>query len=501
MKDFIKFINEAKISRGISTRALFEANKLYVFKNGSRWLVESADEEQVEAVEASSEQVKQFKQEEFAAQVDDAATQVVAKQQSLEAQQKQAAQTLQQIAMQKIAQGQQMCDDCEECDKETFEQGQQLINDGHALLKQAQEAQEEIAAQEQGDQVSAQVQQFQKATQQVQDSVKILGTVINDLIPPSEQITIPQLAKQTEVMVRANAIADSAHDVFETAVQKQQQIVAQADEELKAELEGQMCTQLKQEDGDCVLSKEKQKLEAVAQEIQQLVDTVEGEELEVVKQCAELIQNMQKIVDKITDETFEEGEVELKQDEEASDVEEAEVEEAPVQEEPAAEEVPADDADAEEVEAETEAQEVEEAPAMQPTEIFQQKLEKAKDCLVAQQVALAQGDEVKDETQEQVQKVVDMIEEAQKQIEEDAEVEEFQKTIDEITQQIEELQKSEQLIKQDEEQVSLEDIANDLEEIKQILAQFAQTVEEAPAQEEQEAEQAEEQQEEAEEQQ
>ena len=178
MNTFIQFINEEKQRLGLSTKALFEAGKSYVFKNGKCWLVESSDEETVEAVETETEQQKQFTPEEFEAQIDSAATQVVQKQKTVEQQQKQAAQTLQQIAMQKIAQGQSMCDDCEECDKEAFEQGQQMIQAGHELLKQAQQAQEEIAAQQQGEEVSVQVQQFQKAAQQVQDSVKILGTVI-----------------------------------------------------------------------------------------------------------------------------------------------------------------------------------------------------------------------------------------------------------------------------------------------------------------------------------
>ena len=475
MNTFIQFINEEKQRLGLSTKALFEAGKSYVFKNGKCWLVESSDEETVEAVESETEQQRQFTPEEFEAQIDSAATQVVQKQKTVEQQQKQAAQTLQQIAMQKIAQGQSMCDDCEECDKEAFEQGQQMIQAGHELLKQAQQAQEEIAAQQQGEEVSVQVQQFQKAAQQVQDSVKILGTVINDLIPPSEQITIPQLAKQSEILVRANAIADSANDVFQTAVQKQQQIVAQADEELKAELESQMCTQLNQEDGDCVLSKEQQKLQMVAQEIEQLIDTVEGEDLEVVKQCGQLIQNMSEIIKTITDETFLNGQVQLNQNEDLGDISHSDKEalqDLISQSEEASEEV--------EAEADEDEQEV------QPTELFQQKLEKAKQCLIAQQVALAQVDEVEEGVQEQVQKVVDMIEQAQEQIEKDAEVEEFAQQIDELAQQIEELSKQQLLVKQDDEEVSLEDIASDLEEIKQILAQFVDNDEEAPAQESEE---------------
>lgn len=459
MNTFIQFINEEKQRLGLSTKALFEAGKSYVFKNGKCWLVESSDEETVEAVETETEQQKQFTPEEFESQIDSAATQVAQQQKTVEQQQKQAVQTLQQIAMQKIAQGQSMCDDCEECDKETFEQGQQMIQTGHELLKQAQQAQEEIAAQQQSEEVSVQIQQFQKAAQQVQDSIKILGTVVNDLIPPSEQITIPQLAKQTEILVRANAIVDSANDVFQTAVQKQKQIVAQADEELKAELESQMYTQLNQENGECILSKEQQKLQMIAQEIEQLVDTVDGEDLEVVKQCIKLIQNMSEIVNTITDETFFNGEVKNDQSEEAS--EEVEAEEA-------------------------KEDEVVEEPLVQPTDIFQQKLEKAKQCLVAQQVALAQTDEVKEETHELFQKSVDMIEQAQEQIEKDAEVEEFASTIDKLAQQIEELSKQQLLVKQDDGEVSLEDIASDLEEIKQILAQFVNNAEEAPAQESEE---------------
>lgn len=488
MNTFIQFINEEKQRLGLSTKALFEAGKSYVFKNGKCWLVESSDEETVEAVETETEQQKQFTPEEFEAQIDSAATQVVQKQKTVEQQQKQAAQTLQQIAMQKIAQGQSMCDDCEECDKEAFEQGQQMIQAGHELLKQAQQAQEEIAAQQQGEEVSVQVQQFQKAAQQVQDSVKILGTVINDLIPPSEQITIPQLAKQSEVLVRANAIADSANDVFQTAVQKQQQIVAQADEELKAELESQMCSQLNQEDGDCVLSKEQQKLQMVAQEIEQLVDTVEGEDLEVVKQCGELIQHMSEIVKTITDEKFTDDEVKLDQDEDLDDISDKDKEALDdlINQSKESSEESSEDAD--------EVDEVEEEQTVQTTELFQQKLEKAKECLVAQQVALAQVDEVEDNAQEQIQKTVDMVELAQKQIEDDAEVEEFEKTIDELVQQVEELKNLEQPIKQDDEQVSLEDIASDLAEIKQILAQFTAPSEDAQEQQEEQAEeQAEEQ--------
>lgn len=475
MNTFIQFINEEKQRLGLSTKALFEAGKSYVFKNGKCWLVESSDEETVEAVETETEQQKQFTPEEFEAQIDSAATQVVQKQKTVEQQQKQAAQTLQQIAMQKIAQGQSMCDDCEECDKEAFEQGQQMIQAGHELLKQAQQAQEEIAAQQQGEEVSAQVQQFQKAAQQVQDSVKILGTVINDLIPPSEQITVPQLAKQSEVLVRANAIADSANDVFQTAVQKQQQIVAQADEELKAELESQMCSQLNQEDGDCVLSKEQQKLQMVAQEIEQLVDTVEGEDLEVVKQCGELIQHMSEIVKTIADETFSNDEVKLDQNEDLGDISDKDKEAL-------------DDLINQSKESSEESDEIEEEQTVQTTELFQQKLEKAKECLVAQQVALAQVDEVEDNAQEQIQKTVDMVELAQKQIEDDAEVEEFEKTIDELVQQVEELKNLEQPIKQDDEQVSLEDIASDLAEIKQILAQFTAPSEDAQEQQEEQAE-------------
>lgn len=448
MNTFIQFINEEKQRRGLSTAALFEANKLYVFKNGSRWLVESSDEEHVEATEEETAELKQFASDEFAAQVDSAATEVVQKQKTLEQQQKQAAQTLQQIAMQKIAQGQSICDGCEEADKEEFAQGQQLIKDGHELLKQAQEAQEEIAAQEAGEEVSAQVQSFQKAAQQVQDSVKILGTVINDLIPPSEQITIPQLAKQSEILVRANAIASSASDVFQTAVQKQQQILDQADEELKDELASQMACQLKQEEGECVLSKEQQKLKAVEEELQKLVDVADEGELEVVKQCAELVQQMSKVVDTITNETFKQGEVELKQDEEASEETEAEV--------------------AAEIEQPAEAEEAAEEQELQPTELFQQKLEKAKECFVAQQVAMAQSEEVEEGKDEKIQKVVDMIEAAQKQIEDDANIEDFAQSINELVQQVQELKQAED----EAEQTSHEDILAGLEEIKQILSQF-----------------------------
>lgn len=447
MNTFIQFINEEKQRRGLSTAALFEANKLYVFKNGSRWLVESSDEEHVEATEEETAEQKQFASDEFAAQVDSAATEVVQKQKTLEQQQKQAAQTLQQIAMQKIAQGQSICDGCEEADKEEFAQGQQLIKDGHELLKQAQEAQEEIAAQEAGEEVSAQVQSFQKAAQQVQDSVKILGTVINDLIPPSEQITIPQLAKQSEILVRANAIASSASDVFQTAVQKQQQIIDQADEELKAELASQMACQLKQEE-ECVLSKEQQKLKAVEEELQKLVDVADEGELEVVKQCAELVQQMSKVVDTITDETFKQGEVELKQNEEASEETEAEV--------------------AAEIEQPAEVEEAAEEQELQPTELFQQKLEKAKECFVAQQVAMAQSEEVEEGKDEKIQKVVDMIDAAQKQIEDDANIEDFAQSIDELVQQVQELKQAED----EAEQASHEDILAGLEEIKQILSQF-----------------------------
>lgn len=430
MNTFIQFINKEKQRRGLSTAPLFEENKLYIFKNGTRWLVESSDEKCVVAANGEAVEEKQFfTGEEFAAQVDTAATEVVQKQKTLDQQQKQAAQTLQQIAMQKIAQGQSICDGCEEADKEEFAQGQQMIKDGHEILKQAQEAQDKIAAQEADEEVSKQVQQFQKAAQQVQDSVKILGTVINDLIPPTEQITIPQLAKQSEILARANAITNSAADVFQTAVKKQQQILAQASEELKNELASQMACQLKQEEGECVLSKEQQKIKAVEEELQKLIDITDDGELEVVKQCAELVQQMSKVVDLIATETFKHDNVE----------------------QPAEEQ--------------------------QPTELFQQFLETAKEHFIAQQVVMAQIDEVEEGKNEQVQKVVDMIDVAQKQIEDDVDIEEFAQTINELIQHVQELEQPEE----ETDQASHEDILASLDEIKQILSQV---VDKEPAEEE-----------------
>ena len=86
MKNFIKFINEERVARGLSMKTLFEANKLFIFKDGSKWLVESSDQEQVVAVSQDEEEQsqQQFTPDQFESQIDDKATEQAQQEQDIQ---------------------------------------------------------------------------------------------------------------------------------------------------------------------------------------------------------------------------------------------------------------------------------------------------------------------------------------------------------------------------------------------------------------------------------
>jgi hypothetical protein len=529
MNKFLKFINEARQAHGLSLITLFEANKLYVFKNGTKWIVESADQDMVTASEADTEEVKQFTQEEFDAQVNHQATAVVDKQEKIATQQKNATQQVKQVALQSIAQGQAMCDECgEDKDCEKYAQGKQMIEDGHKLLQSAQETEEAVdAATVEGDAVAAQILVFDKAQAQAQDAVKILSQVINELIPPSEEITIAQLAKQSAIIARSAAIANTANDVLQSAMQKQNAIIDAVEASVADELRAKQTVQIDQSEGS-QFDVAAQKIAAVQATVQQLVDDASEEEKESINEVVCHLNELQQIVDGLVKQQKQEEPAEVEETEESSveevnqsveetveqeePVELEQCDEAPVQEAGAEEmnqeEAPVEAEKTEEVPEETEVSEQEELQVEAPvdsiplTQQFEQKLAKAQDCLVAQQVAIAQTECISQddacEMDTKIQDTMSKIEQAQQMIVDDVEVETFKAAIDDLCQQIEDIKTTvadKQVLKQEDEEVSLEDIAQDIAQIKQTLEEIlaAGETEDTPEEVEQEETEQEEQ--------
>jgi hypothetical protein len=525
MNKFLKFINEARQAHGLSLITLFEANKLYVFKNGTKWIVESVDQDTVKAAEAGTEEVKQFTQEEFDAQINHQATDVVVKQEKLASQQKNATKQVKQVALQSIAQGQAMCDECgDDKDCEKYAQGQQMIEDGHKLLQSAQTTEDAVdAAAVEGDKIAGQMLVFDKAQAQAQDAVKIISQVVNELIPPSEEITIAQLAKQSAIIARAAAIVNTANDVFQSATQKQDEIISAVEDSIADELRSKQMVQIDQSE-DSKFSVASQKIDSVQAVVQQALED-EGLSDDEKAEADKVFQNISDIQEVIKSLAKQQGEPieqcdetpveepvnqsveeESKQEESEETVSLEQCDDAPVQEagmeEMSQEEVaPAADVEEAEVEAEPVQQEEvadeESAEELPLTQQFEQTLTKAQDCLVAQQVAVAQTECISQdeacEVDTKIQNAMDKISQAQQMIIDDAEVEDFKATINELCQQIDEIKSvvdEKQVLKQESDEVSLEDIAQDIAQIKQTLEEILNS-EEKPAEQQEQAEQTE----------
>ena len=397
MENFRKFINRQKVSRGLAP------------------LVESAEEE-----------VPQN-------------------------QQKLAQDQIKQVALQKIKQGQDLCDASEKESKE-FLQGQQMIQQGHKLLQQVNDLeQEEVAVQEpaaeEAEPVNPAVQQFQNCQKDINDAVTVLATVVNDLIPPAEEITIPQLAKQTQLITRLADLSDSAVEAVQTAVDQESEILDSIDdEELKQNLVLDQSEQLVA-DQSPVLATAQQHIEDVIEQIQGLIDTVDGKDLEIVQNCQDLLKHVQKIKDNVQVVAQQEA---MAQDTEAA----AEVQKS------------VDDA-------QQKAQDKATAQLIEP-------LKKAQEAIV-QQATLAQEQDPEgcDEFVVQCDFIATAIENAQQMVQDDCELDKFVNELNQVQDMVDnaiQLSQGLDLVKQsdddDEEPTTLEDIKDEIQKVGQMVQDF-----------------------------
>lgn len=440
MKSFIKFINEQRQSRGLSLNTLFEANKIFIFKNGSKWLVESSDQEQVIAHNTAQGQQKQFTPEEFDAQVDREATDV---QETVDKQaqgQTEVASELQKLGLGQIEKGQQMCDNCQD-DKQKFERGQKMIEKGHQLLKQAQELQAQAEDQAAVEAPEQTVQQFEVSSQQAMDAVKAITDVVNQLIPPAESVTVSQIAKQTAQMQTAQRLIDVASEVVQTALQQQEQVFDAADVSTQEIMTQQMQKQLAQAQGEEV-AKAEQKVQELQDKLEQICQECSDEDC--LKQC----QQAQTVVDAIMQQVQNVKQVQMDSPEPAEEVSKQE-----------------------EMDTDAHEQKTQETTA----QMIKQKLMQAQEQVQAQQKQVAEVEDGVDykELADNLEKVEDILNATIEMIDYDPDVEDFQGQLEQIKQAVEDLGEVEICQSED-----TEDVPETIKDLAKEIAQVIQTVDE-----------------------
>lgn len=443
MKSFIKFINEQRQSRGLSLNTLFEANKIFIFKNGSKWLVESSDQEQVIAHNTAQGQQKQFTPEEFDAQVDHEATDVQDTVNKQVQGQTEVASELQKLGLGQIEKGQQMCDNCQD-DKQKFERGQKMIEKGHQLLKQAQELQAQVEDQVAVEAPEQTVKQFEVSSQQAMDAVKAITDVVNQLIPPAETVTVSQIAKQTAQMQTAQRLIDVASEVVQTALQQQEQVFDAADASTQEIMTQQMQKQLAQAQGEEV-AKAEQKVQELQDKLEQICQECSDEDC--LKQC----QQAQTVVDAIMQQVQNVKQVQMDSSEPVE-----QTEEDPKQEEMAVD-------SSEQKSQETSAQ------------MIKQKLMQAQEQVQAQQKQVAEVEDGVDykELANNLEKVEDLLNATIEMIDYDPDVEDFQDQLEQIKQAVEDLGEVEICQSED-----AEDVPEIIKDLAKEIAQVVQTVDE-----------------------
>lgn len=443
MKSFIRFINEQRQSRGLSLNTLFEANKIFIFKNGSKWLVESSDQEQVIAHNTAQGQQKQFTPEEFSAQVDHEATDV---QDTVDKQvqgQTEVASELQKLGLGQIEKGQQMCDNCQD-DKQKFERGQKMIEKGHQLLKQAQELQAQVEDQVAVEAPEQTVKQFEVSSQQAMDAVKAITDVVNQLVPPAETVTVSQIAKQTAQMQTAQRLIDVASEVVQTALQQQEQVFDAADVSTQEIMTQQMQKQLAQAQGEEV-AKAEQKVQELKDKLEQICQECSDEDC--LKQC----QQAQTVVDAIMQKVQNVKQVQMDSEDEDSE---------PSEEDPK-----------QEMATRASKQKSQETP----TQMIKQKLMQAQEQVQAQQKQVAEVEDGVDykELANNLEKVEDLLNATIEMIDYDPDVEDFQDQLEQIKQAVEDLGEVEICQSED-----AEDVPETIKDLAKEIAQVVQTVDE-----------------------
>lgn len=440
MKSFIRFINEQRQSRGLSLNTLFEANKIFIFKNGSKWLVESSDQEQVIAHNTAQGQQKQFTPEEFSAQVDHEATDV---QDTVDKQvqgQIEVASELQKLGLGQIEKGQQVCDNCQD-DKQEFERGQKMIEKGHQLLKQAQELQAQVEDQAAVEAPEQTVKQFEVSSQQAMDAVKAITDVVNQLVPPAETVTVSQIAKQTAQMQTAQRLIDVASEVVQTALQQQEQVFDAADVSTQEIMTQQMQKQLAQAQGEEV-AKAEQKVQELQDKLEQICQECSDEDC--LKQC----QQAQTVVDAIMQQVQNVKQVQMDSSE-------------PTEEDPKQKEMAADAS--------------RQKPQETSAQMIKQKLMQAQEQVQAQQKQVAEVEDGVDykELADNLEKVEDLLNATIEMIDYDPDVEDFQDQLEQIKQAVEDLGEVEICQSED-----AEDVPETIKDLAKEIAQVVQTVDE-----------------------
>lgn len=279
MKSFTAYINEQIKARGLESSELFESNKTYVTKDGLRWIVESDDDEVVKATCVDGKcQSKEFKKEEFTQAVD---KELSAKVQEIMTQSKDASKIAQEIiqaALQNIQTGQQIIDSDDSSEAEKAD-AQQIIDDGHNLLASAQEMQTVITDTEEVPvELSEPVQRFHTADQNIKTGQELLSKVVNELIPPVDEVTVPQLAKQASVIAAAANMASNIQDAMQTAIDTQQKIFDDATPEARNEM--MQCGNLTQQSKTEALQAVEDKVQQMKDQVKLLID--KGEDVDVI---------------------------------------------------------------------------------------------------------------------------------------------------------------------------------------------------------------------------
>lgn len=458
MKTFIRFINEQRQSRGLSLNTLFEANKIFIFKNGSKWLVESSDQEQVIAYNTAQGQQKQFTPEEFGAQVDHEATDV---QDTVDKQvqgQTEVASELQKLGLGQIEKGQQVCDNCQD-DKQEFERGQKMIEKGHQLLKQAQELQAQVEDQATVEAPEQTVKQFEVSSQQAMDAVKAITDVVNQLIPPAETVTVSQIAKQTSQMQTAQRLIDVASEVVQTALQQQEQVFDAADVSTQEIMTQQMQKQLAQAQGEEVAQAE-QKVQELQDKLEQICQECSDEDC--LKQC----QQAQTVVDAIMQQVQNVKQVQMDSSE-------------PTEEDPNQEEMAA-----------------EQKPQATSVQMIKQKLMQAQEQVQAQQKQVVEVEDGVDykELADNLEKVEDLLNATIEMIDYDPDVEDFQDQLEQIKQAVEDLGEVEICQSEDSEDVpeTIKDLAKEIAQVVQTVNELKDSIEQMVADQTPDAEQSDE---------
>lgn len=458
MKSFIRFINEQRQSRGLSLNTLFEANKIFIFKNGSKWLVESSDQEQVIAHNTAQGQQKQFTPEEFGAQVDHEATDVQDAVNKQAQGQTEVASELQKLGLGQIEKGQQMCDNCQG-DKQEFERGQKMIEKGHQLLKQAQELQAQVEDQVAVEAPEQTIKQFEVSSQQAMDAVKAITDVVNQLIPPAETVTVSQIAKQAAQMQTAQRLIDVASEVVQTALQQQEQVFDAADVSTQEIMTQQMQKQLAQAQGEEV-AKAEQKVQELQDKLEQICQECSDEDC--LKQC----QQAQTVVDAIMQQVQNVKQVQMDSSE-------------PTEEDPKQKEMAVDSSG--------------QKPQETSVQMIKQKLMQAQEQVQAQQKQVAEVEDGVDykELADNLEKVEDLLNATIEMIDYDPDVEDFQDQLEQIKQAVEDLGEVEICQSEDAEDVpeTIKDLAKEIAQVVQTVNELKDSIEQMVADQTPDAEQ------------